>query len=65
MAAGLRWPVQEKFAFEKVLGVPLIKMVQPSEVFDGHSIDFVGYKVSKHFPGEGYFIFRNSWGTDF
>jgi hypothetical protein len=65
VAAGLRWPVQEKFAFEKVLGVPLIKMVQPSEVFDGHSIDFVGYKVSKHFPGEGYFIFRNSWGTDF
>jgi C1A family cysteine protease len=45
--------------------VPLIKMVQPSDVFDGHSIDFVGYKVSKSFPGEGYFVFRNSWGTGF
>jgi hypothetical protein len=65
VAAGVRWPVKEKFAFEKVLGVPLIKMVPPSEVFDGHSIDFVGYKVSKSFPGEGYFVFRNSWGTAF
>lgn len=65
VAAGLRWPLEEKFAFEKVLGVPLIKMVPPSEVFDGHSIDFVGYKVSKSFPGEGYFVFRNSWGTGF
>ncbi|HEU4389722.1 MAG TPA: hypothetical protein VFV34_18095, partial [Blastocatellia bacterium] len=25
VAAGLRWPVQNKFAFEKVLGIPLIK----------------------------------------
>jgi len=65
VAAGLRWPLKEKFALEKVLGVPLIKMVPPGEVFDGHSIDFVGYKVSKKFPGEGYFVFRNSWGTDF
>lgn len=65
VAAGLRWPLKGKFAFEKVLGVPLIKMVPPSDVVDGHSIDFVGYKVSKKFPGEGYFVFRNSWGTDF
>lgn len=65
VAAGLRWPLKEKFAFETVLGVPLIKMVPTSEVFDGHSIAFVGYKVSKKFPGEGYLIFRNSWGPEF
>jgi len=65
VAAGLRWPSQSKFAFEKVLGIPLIKMVAPADVFDGHSIDFVGYKASKQFPGEGYLIFRNSWGTGF
>lgn len=34
-------------------------------MFDGHSIDFVGYRASKKFPGEGYLIFRNSWGTSF
>jgi hypothetical protein len=65
VAAGLRWPISGKFGFEKVIGIPLIKMVPPSEVFDGHSIDFVGYKASKKFPGEGYLIFRNSWGTSF
>lgn len=27
VAAGLRWPVLNKFAFEKVMGIPLIKMV--------------------------------------
>jgi hypothetical protein len=65
VAAGLRWPLESKFGIEKVLGVPLIKMVPPGDVFDGHSIDFVGYKASKKFPGEGYLIFRNSWGTGF
>src|SRR4030095_14571983 len=65
VAAGVRWPVKEKVGFETVLVLPIIKMVPPSEVFDGHSIDFVGYKVSKSFPGEGYFVFRNSWGTAF
>ena len=34
-------------------------------MFDGHSIDLVGFKESKEFPGGGYFIFRNSWGTSF
>jgi len=36
-----------------------------NEVFDGHSIDLVGYKVSNAFPSGGYFIFRNSYGTGF
>ena len=63
VAAGLRWP--KKFATEKIYGVTLMKTPPPSEVFDGHSIDFVGYKAAKAFPGEGYLIFRNSWGTGF
>jgi hypothetical protein len=65
VAVGLRWPKPGKFATEKVLGVTLMKTPPPADVFDGHSIDFVGYKASKLFPGEGYFIFRNSWGTGF
>lgn len=65
VAAGLRWPVEGKLAIDRVEGVPLMKMVPASQVFDGHSIDFVGYRASKKFPGEGYFIFRNSWGTGF
>jgi hypothetical protein len=65
VAAGLRWPKEGKFATEKILGVSLMKTPPPADVFDGHSIDFVGYKASKAFPGEGYLIFRNSWGTGF
>ena len=42
-----------------------MKMVGAGEVYDGHSVVFVGYKQSKNFPGGGYLIFRNSWGTDF
>lgn len=63
VAAGLRWPKQ--FATEKILGVTLMKTPAASDVFDGHSIDFVGFKASKAFPGEGYLIFRNSWGPGF
>ena len=37
----------------------------PADVFDGHSIAFVGYKVSDNFPGGGYLVFRNSWGNGF
>ena len=65
VAAGLRWPKEGKFATEKILGVTLMKTPPPADVVDGHSIDFVGYKVSKAFPGEGYLIFRNSWGIGF
>ena len=32
---------------------------------DGHSVDLVGKKRSLFFPGGGYFIFRNQWGTGF
>ncbi len=34
-------------------------------MFDGHSIDLVGFRESSAFPGGGYFIFRNSFGPSF
>jgi hypothetical protein len=34
-------------------------------MFDGHSIDLVGYHEGSDFPGGGYFIFRNSFGPRF
>jgi hypothetical protein len=65
VAAGLRWPKDGKLVFENILGVPIMKTPSSSDVVDGHSIAFVGFKASKNFPGEGYLIFRNSWGTGF
>ncbi len=34
-------------------------------VSDGHAVALVGYGKGADFPGGGYFIFRNSWGTGF
>ncbi len=34
-------------------------------MFDGHSIDLVGFRDSKDFAGGGYFIFRNSFGDTY
>jgi C1A family cysteine protease len=34
-------------------------------MFDGHSIDLVGFREGNQFPGGGYFIFRNSFGPRF
>lgn len=65
VAAGLRWPKDGKFKTEKILGVTMMTAPAPADVSDGHSIVFVGYKVSDKFPGGGYLVFRNSWGTDF
>jgi hypothetical protein len=55
-----------------VAGVPLLKDYPRSAntgsnppMFDGHSIDLVGFRESRAFPGGGYFIFRNSMGTGF
>ena len=65
VAAGLRWPKDGKFKTEKILGVTMMTAPAPEDVFDGHSIDFVGFKVSNKFPGGGYLVFRNSWGAGF
>ena len=62
-AVGVRWP--NNFQTETIHGIQLMKTPPANEVFDGHSIDLVGYKASNAFPGGGYFIFRNSYGTGF
>lgn len=73
VATGIWWLT--KFATVTVDGVPLLKDYPRSAnthpnpalnpMFDGHSIDLVGFRESRVFPGGGYFIFRNSMGTNF
>jgi hypothetical protein len=73
VATGIWWLTT--FATVKVHGVPLLKDYprsansnsDPSKnpMFDGHSIDLVGFRESPEFPGGGYFIFRNSFGRSF
>ena len=31
----------------------------------GHVVVLVGYELSKKYPGDGCFIFRQSWGKDY
>ncbi|HEY9086103.1 MAG TPA: C1 family peptidase [Candidatus Tyrphobacter sp.] len=70
VATGIWW--QTNFATVTVHGVPLLKDYPRSAnaganppMFDGHSIDLVGFRQLANFPGGGYFIFRNSFGTSF
>jgi hypothetical protein len=70
VATGIWW--LNNFATVTVGGVPLLKDYPRSAntgsnppMFDGHSIDLVGFRESRAFPGGGYFIFRNSMGTGF
>jgi len=63
VASGLRWP--NTFKTRIIAGIPVMTVPPPNDVFDGHSIDFVGFKEDRRFPGGGYLIFRNSWGTGF
>lgn len=63
VAVGVRWP--NDFQTETIGGIQLMKTPPANGVFDGHSIDLVGYKASSTFPGGGYFIFRNSGGKGF
>ncbi len=70
VATGIWW--LNNFATVTVRGVPLLKDYPRSAntgsnppMFDGHSIDLVGFRESPAFPGGGYFIFRNSFGTSF
>lgn len=65
VAAGLRWPREGKFKTETIAGITMMTAPPAADVYDGHSIVFVGYKVSDLFPGGGYLVFRNSWGSDF
>lgn len=73
VATGIWW--LKKFRTVTVERVPLLKEYprednhnsDPSKnpMFDGHTIDLVGYHRDKAFPGGGYFIFRNSFGPAF
>jgi len=72
VATGIWW--LENFETVIVANVPLLKEYprkdnnsDPSKnpMFDGHSIDLVGFHEGRDFPGGGYFIFRNSFGPNF
>ncbi len=53
---GLRWPKKPEWSDN------VLRMAAPADVFDGHSILFVGYRDDPAMPGGGVFIFRNSSG---
>jgi C1A family cysteine protease len=70
VATGIWW--LENFETVTVGKVPLLKQYPRKDnagsnppMFDGHSIDLVGFHEGSQFPGGGYFIFRNSFGTGF
>jgi hypothetical protein len=73
VATGIWW--LENFETVTIGNVPLLKEYPRSDnrnsdpsknsMFDGHSIDLVGFHESNEFPGGGYFIFRNSFGPKF
>lgn len=73
VATGIWW--LQNFETVTVGNVPLLKEYPRSDnrnsdpsknpMFDGHSIDLVGFHESNEFPGGGYFIFRNSFGPKF
>ncbi|HEV3299287.1 MAG TPA: C1 family peptidase [Planctomycetaceae bacterium] len=57
VACGLRWPKDLK-------GFGLLNVPAANQVFDGHSIMFVGYEDSPAKPGGGALTFRNSDGPN-
>jgi hypothetical protein len=73
VATGIWWLAH--FETATVDQIPLLKEYPRSAnknsdasknpMFDGHSIDLVGFQEGKQFPGGGYFIFRNSFGPRF
>jgi hypothetical protein len=66
VAIGMLWPKNLKMS--GVGGVNLMEVPTAVNkwdvVDDGHAVALVGYKRDPLFPGNGYFIFRNSWGED-
>lgn len=67
VAIGVLWP--KNYQTQKIDGIDA--MIVPTAankwdvVSDGHAVALVGYGTGSHFPGNGYFIFRNSWGISF
>ena len=54
VCVGLRWPHKAVWKDGVLLSVP------EEDVFDGHSILFIGYQDNEQVEGGGYFIFRNT-----
>ncbi len=59
VAVGMRWPKNVRFDADGVIAYS-----DGDEVFDGHSIVYVGYEDDAAKPGGGVFIFRNSSGPE-
>ena len=54
--AGLRWPKEPRWNDN------VLQMAAPGDVFDGHSVLFVGFREDADQPGGGVFLLRNSGG---
>lgn len=63
VAIGFRWPKMDDKYRKMVNGIMIVPPVEG--VFDGHSVLLVGYKDDPDIPGSGFFIFKNSHGTDY
>jgi hypothetical protein len=63
VAVGMWWPVKSAFALDTIGGIPVMRDVGKAKLFDGHSVALVGFQKDVSFPGGGYFILRNSWGS--
>ena len=54
VCAGMRWPSNERW------DGPMLQMAEPADVFDGHSVLLVGYRLDAVAPGGGYYLMWNS-----
>jgi hypothetical protein len=65
VAAGLLWP--KTFQTQVIDGMDVMVVPTAADkwnvVEDGHTVVLVGYGWGSNYPGGGYFIFRNSWGS--
>ena len=69
VAIGCLWPNDSpNFATSMIGGVNLMEVPTAANkwdvVNDGHAVALVGYGRGSQFPGNGYFIYRNSWGEN-
>lgn len=66
VAMGVLWP--KNFKTRVIGGVDLMEVPTANNkwdvVEDGHAVALVGYRRDSQFSGNGYFIFRNSWGEN-
>ncbi len=76
VAIGAWWPKKDKDKYKIVNGLALLDHSTNEKdygdgknnngaMWDGHSVVLVGYKKHNTYPGGGFFIIRNSWGTGY